>query len=162
MWKNIICKFGIPRTIILNNGRQFNSQGCRSFCSGLGIINYFSSPKHLQANGQMEVTNQTLLKSIKVRLEGAKGTWFEGLPSILWAYRTMARTPTGETPFNLTYGTEAVIPVEVGITNIRRDFFNEYVNDGQLRTNLDCLDEVRDELSQRMARYQQKMVRYYE
>ena len=110
----------------------------------------------------MEVTNQTLLKSIKVRLEGAKGTWFEGLPSILWAYLTMARTPTGETPFNLTYGTEAVIPVEVGITNIRRDFFNEDVNDGQLRTNLDCLDEVRDELSQRMARYQQKMVRYYE
>jgi len=59
----------------------------------------------------------------------------------------MARTPTGETPFNLTYSIEAVILVEVGITNIRREFFNEDVNDGYLRTNLDYLDEVRDESS---------------
>ena len=39
VWKNIICRFGIPRTIILDNGRQFDSQGFRDFCSGLGIKN---------------------------------------------------------------------------------------------------------------------------
>ena len=53
---------------------------------------------------------------IKTRLEGAKGLWPEELPNILWAYRTTVRTPTGETPFRLTYGTEAVIPVEIGLT----------------------------------------------
>ena len=50
VWKNIICRFGIPRTIISNNRRQFDSQNFRDFCSGLGIKNQFSSPRHPQAN----------------------------------------------------------------------------------------------------------------
>ena len=72
-WKNIICRFGIPLTIILDNGRQFDNQGFRDFCSGLGIKNQFSSLGHPQANGQTEVTNQTLLKIIKIKLDDAKG-----------------------------------------------------------------------------------------
>ena len=51
VWKNIICRFGIPLTIILDNGRQFDSQAFRDFCSGLGIKNQFLSPGHPQANG---------------------------------------------------------------------------------------------------------------
>ena len=73
----------------------------------------------------------------------------------------MARTPTGETSFNLTYGTEAVIPVEVGLTSLRREFFDEQNNDDQLKQNLDFLDEVRDQAAQRMAKYQQKIAEYY-
>ena len=129
VWKNIICRFGIPRTIISDNGRQFYSQAFRSFCSNLGIRNKYSSPGHPQANGQTKLTNRTLLRLIKSRLVGAKGAWPEELPNVLWAYRTMMRTPTGETPFNLTYGTEAVIPVEVGLTSLRREFFDEQDND---------------------------------
>ena len=106
-------------TIISDNGRQFDSQGFRDFCSNLGIRNQFSSPGHPQANGQTEVTNRTLLKIIKAKLDDVKGAWPEELPNVLWAYRTTARTPTGETPFRLTYGIEAVILVEVGVTSIR-------------------------------------------
>ena len=105
---NIICKFGIPLTIISDNGGQFNSQAFRDFCSGLGIKNQFLLPGHPQANGQTEVTNRTLLKIIKTKLDDAKGTWPEELPIVLWAYRTTARTPTGETPFRLTYRTEEI------------------------------------------------------
>ena len=60
----------------------------------------------------------------------------------------MARTPTRETSFRLTYGTEAVISVEVGVTRIRQEVFNEESNDDHLRINLDCLDEVRDSFQQ--------------
>ena len=77
VWKNIVCRFGIPRTIISDNGCQFDSQRFRSFCSSLGIKNKYSSPGHLQANGQTEVTNRTLLRIIKSRLVGAKGAWPE-------------------------------------------------------------------------------------
>jgi len=49
----------------------------------------------------------------------AKGEWPKELPSILWAYKTTARTPKGEKPFNLTYGTKAVIAVEIGLTSLR-------------------------------------------
>ena len=64
-------------------------------------------------------------------------------------------------PFNLTYCTEAVIPVAVGLTSLKREFFDEQSNDDQLKLNLDCLDEVRDQASQRMTKYQQKMAEYY-
>ena len=62
--------------------------------------------------------------------------------------------PIGETPFNLTYDTEAVISVEVGLTSLKTKFFDEQSNEDQLKLNLDCLDEVRDHASQRMAKYQ--------
>ena len=54
----------------------------------------------------------------------------------------------------LTYGTEAVIPAEVGITSIRREIFHEESNDDQLKVNLDCLVEVKDEASNRISKYQ--------
>ena len=66
----------------------------------------------------------------------------------------------GKTPFNLTYGIEAVISVEVGLASLRTEFFNEQSND-QLKLNLDCLDEVRDRASQKMTKYQLKMAEYY-
>ena len=107
------------------------------------------------------MTNRTLLKIIKTKLDNAKGAWPEELPHVLWAYRTTARTPTGETPFRLTYGTEAVIPVEVGVTSTRQTLFCEEGNDEKLRLNLDCLDKMRDKASSRMTKCQQKMAEYY-
>ena len=77
----------------------------------------------------MEVTNRTLIKIIKAKLDEAKGAWPEELPNVLWAYRTIARTLIGETPFKLTYGTEVVISVELGIISIRREAFHEENND---------------------------------
>ena len=70
-----------------------------------------------------------MLKIIKTRLEGAKGIWPEELPSILWAYRTTTRMPTRETPFRLTYGSEAIILVEVGLTSYRVHNHDESKND---------------------------------
>ena len=95
-----------------------------------------------------------MLKIIKVWLEEVKGTWPEELPHVLWAYRTTTRTPIGETFFRLTYGTETVILVKVGVTSMRREAFSEDSNDNQLRVNLDILDEVRDGASQKMTKYQ--------
>ena len=73
----------------------------------------------------------------------------------------MTRTPTGETPFNLTYGTKAIISVEVGLTSLKREFFDEQDNNDQLKHNLDLVDEVRDQVAQRMAKYKQKIAEYY-
>lgn len=89
-WSSIINWFGILRY--------------QEFCVGLGIKNHYSSPAHPEANGQVEVTNKTLIGTIKKRLEGSKGLWPEELPSVLWAYRTTTRAPTRETPFSLAFG----------------------------------------------------------
>ena len=65
VWRNIICKFGIPRILVSNNGKQFDNSAFKDFCLELGIKNHYSSPVHPQANGQVEVTNRSLLKIIK-------------------------------------------------------------------------------------------------
>ena len=73
VWRNIICRFGIPRILVFDNRKQFNNSAFNNFCLELGIKNHYSSPAHPQANGQVEVTNRSLLKIIKTRFEGAKG-----------------------------------------------------------------------------------------
>ena len=74
------------------------------------------------------MTNRSLLKIIKTRLKGAKGAWLEELQNVLWAYRTTTRVPTRETPFRLTFGTEAVIPVEVEPTSYRVKTYEDQKN----------------------------------
>ena len=83
MWKNIVSKFGVPKVLVSDNGRQFDNTLFRDFCAHFEIQNHYSSPAHPQANGQVEVANQSLLKIIKTRLVGAKGVWLDELPGVL-------------------------------------------------------------------------------
>ena len=83
VWKNIICRFGVPHVIISNNGKQFDNSNFRKFCQDLGVKNHYFSPRHPQANGQIEVTNRNFLKIIKTWLKGAKGAWPEELQNVL-------------------------------------------------------------------------------
>ena len=118
-WKNIICQFEIPLAIIADNGPQFDSVMFRTFCSELKIKNLCFIPRYSQSNEQVETTNKTLLSVLKKKLEKAKGKWVEELPGVLWAYWTTLGRPTGNTPFVLAYGMDAVIPIEIGMPTAR-------------------------------------------
>ena len=109
VWKNIVSRFWVPNSLISDNGLQFNGKDFRAFCSDLGIKTRYSTPAYLQRNGQVEITNKAIMNGLKRRLDGAKGRWAKELPNILWASHTTPRRSTGETPFSLTYGAEAVI-----------------------------------------------------
>ena len=129
-----------------------NNDAFRDFCLQLGIKNHYSSPAHPQVNGQVEVINRSLLKIIiKTLLEWAKGIWPEELPSVLWACRMTARTPIGETPFQLAYKSETVISAEVGLISYRVVYHDESRNDEAMRLQLDLVDEVRTAAEQRLA-----------
>ena len=71
------------------------------------------------------------------------------------------RTPIGETPFRLTYGSEAIIPAEVGLTSYRVHNHDESRNDKAMWLQLDLIDEIRSAAEQRLARYQDRMARHY-
>ncbi|XP_038707287.1 uncharacterized protein LOC120002598 [Tripterygium wilfordii] len=101
-----------------DNGTQFSSAKFKEFCGGYGIKNLYSTPAYPQCNGQAEASNKIILDEIKKRLESSKGRWVEELPSVLWAYRTTPRRSTGESPFVLAYGAEAVIPLEIGLPTL--------------------------------------------
>uniref|UniRef100_A0A2N9I3J5 Uncharacterized protein n=1 Tax=Fagus sylvatica TaxID=28930 RepID=A0A2N9I3J5_FAGSY len=162
VWKNIITRFGIPRVLVSDNGSQFTRGPFREFCEQYGIRNHFSTPAYPQANGQAESSNKTLLDGIKKRLENAKGRWVEELSSILWTYRTTPRCSTGETPFSLTYGVEAVIPLEIGLPTIRTEYYDPVTNETSLATELDLAEERRDSALIHLAAYQNGLRRIYE
>ena len=161
MWRAIICRFGIPRALVSDNGKQFDNAKFRDFYAELRIKNYYSSPVHSQSNEQAEVTIRTLKAALTTKLEDLKGKWVEYLPEVLWAYRTTQKSATWETPFALAFGTEAVAPVEVGIKSPRIELASEEHNDEALRLNLDLLDEKREQVLRCIEDYQRKTTRYY-
>ncbi|KAL0303062.1 UNVERIFIED_CONTAM: hypothetical protein Sradi_6174300 [Sesamum radiatum] len=116
----------------------------------------FTTVVHPQANGQVEVTNRILLQGIKRRLERVGVNWAEELTSVLWAYRTIPRESTGESPFSLVYGTEAIIPAELGIPSHRVMNFSVECNE-----NLDLIEELREKAFLCIQRYKNIMINSY-
>lgn len=161
VWKNIVCRYGVPKMIISDNGKQFANDPFRAWCEELHIEQRFTSVAHPQANGQTEVTNRIILQGLKTRLGRAKGNWVEELPNVLWSYRTTPKTGTDETPFSLVYGSEAVIPAEIGMPTYRIDFFDAADNPEELRLNLDLLEERRELAALRESKYKSAISQHY-
>ena len=65
IWKNIVFRFDIPRTIISDNGPQFDSWVYKNLCRELKIKNLYFSPRYSQSNGQAKASNKTLLTALK-------------------------------------------------------------------------------------------------
>ncbi|XP_016192792.1 uncharacterized protein K02A2.6-like [Arachis ipaensis] len=114
MWRQVITRFGIPEVVVSDNGTQFTDKKFAEFLFGLGIKQRFSSVEHSQTNSQVEAVNKVILLGLKKRLDNKKGAWADELASVLWSYRTTEQSSTGETPFRLMYGVDAMVPVEIG------------------------------------------------
>ncbi|KAM2716207.1 hypothetical protein EV2_045717 [Malus domestica] len=162
VWKNILCRFGIPNAIVTDNGRQFNNKKFKMFCSKFNINLCFASPAHPQSNGQVEAVNKIIKRTLKTSLDKAKGCWPEFVPQVLWSYRTSYRTSTGETPFSLAFGTEAVVPVELEQATYRIQNYIQSKNDKQLTLNLDLVEEHRNQAHLRNVAYKQRISNYYD
>ncbi|XP_028103885.1 uncharacterized protein LOC114302960 [Camellia sinensis] len=161
VWQNIITRFGIPKALISDNGTQFDGKLFHRFCEELKIEFYNSMPAYPQSNGQAESSNKTILDGLKKGLEKAKGKWAEELLNVLWAYRTTPRRSTGETPFALAYGMEAVIPLEIGMPTIRSKSFQPDLNEEAVALELDLAEERREWALIHIAAYQQELSKKY-
>ncbi|GJX09627.1 reverse transcriptase domain-containing protein [Tanacetum coccineum] len=109
VWDNIVCRFGLPGEIISDNGKQFRDNPFKDWCEKLCIRQCFASVKHPQANGLVERENRSLDEGIKAC--------------------------NRETSFSLTYGTKAVIPVEIGMPTLRTAEVDMIKNDEALEIN---------------------------
>ncbi|XP_070005391.1 uncharacterized protein [Nicotiana sylvestris] len=130
----------------------------------------FSQGMQLEAEKELQVFNGANLETWTLFTDGSsnvkgaeesKGNWPEMLPGVLWAYRTTAKTSTGETPFSLVYGVEALIPVEIGEPSTRFTQATEESNDKEMHLNLDLLEGRREAALIRMAAQKQVIERYY-
>nr|GEX37084.1 reverse transcriptase domain-containing protein [Tanacetum cinerariifolium] len=113
--------------------------------------------QHPHANGLLERENMSLDEEIKARLDERSKDWLEEISHVLWAHRTMIKSSNGETPFSLTYGTKAVIPVEIGMTTLRTAEVDMIKNDEALEINLDIFKERRERAAIQEAKSKAKM-----
>ncbi|GKV52487.1 hypothetical protein SLEP1_g59063 [Rubroshorea leprosula] len=161
LFNSILCRFGIPKRIIADNGPQFRAAALRLFCDDYGIELALTSVYTPQSNGQAESVNKIVLRGLKTRVLAAHSNWVDELNKVLWSCRTTPRSATCETPFSLAYGAEAVIPVEVGLPSERAGRYDDLNNEQLLRENLDFIEEVREMSRIRNVAHQSRVAKFY-
>ncbi|GJT38842.1 reverse transcriptase domain-containing protein [Tanacetum coccineum] len=116
---NIVCRFRLSAVVITDNEMQLINEPFKSWAENLRIKLISTLVYHPQANGAVERANRIIMQGIQTRLHQEGAGWVEELPNVLWVHMTMPKTSNGETLFSLVYGTEAVIPAEVGMPTRR-------------------------------------------
>ncbi|CAL8117362.1 unnamed protein product [Prunus armeniaca] len=116
---HIVHRFGIPETITVDNGPVFESAKTREYAERIGIKLVHSTPYYPQSNGQAEASNKVIKGILEKMIEGKPRAWHDLLPEALWAYRVSKRSATGTSPYALTYGHDAIVPMELKVRSLR-------------------------------------------
>ncbi|XP_073121820.1 uncharacterized protein [Henckelia pumila] len=156
-------RYGIHKYLTkgsLDNERQFCGLKVRAWCKEMKIEQVFTSVSYPQGNGKVEVTNRTIVQALKTRLDTAGGKWVDELPSMLWSYQTTTKSGTGETPYNMVYGTEAVFPDDIGQESARIIAYSPD-NKNLREMDLDLVEESRARAATRLVGYRKRMIQDY-
>jgi hypothetical protein len=82
-WQNIVCRFGVPRKITVNNAKQFDCHIFKDFCHQMGVEAAFTSIYHPQSNGAVKKANALIFIAIeKIQENQSKGKWVELKPNL--------------------------------------------------------------------------------
>ncbi|XP_074298835.1 uncharacterized protein LOC141629788 [Silene latifolia] len=158
---NIICRYGVPSEIVCDNGTPFVAKKTKDFCDEWNINLLTSTPGYPKSNGQAESSNKVVISCLKKKLKRRRSRWAEELPFVLWADRTTPKASTGQTPYSLVYGCEAVIPAEVQVPTSRYILNNVEANSSLMQDNLIVTEELKDAAKIRITSYQQAVARTY-
>ena len=141
----VVHRYGVPHSIITDNGSNFTVDEVKSWCGKMGIKLNYASVYHPQTNGQVEWANSLIMSGIKPRLvrslTESNTQWVEELDSVLWGLRTTLNRTTGYTPFFMVYGAEAVLPCDIIHDSPRVRMYEEKEAELDRQYNLDALEE---------------------
>jgi transposase InsO family protein len=116
---DIVYRFGVPNSIITDNGSQFTGRKFLEFCDKFHIRVDWAAVAHPQTNDQVERANGMIIQGLKPRifdrLNKSGRKWFQELPEVVWSLKTIPSRATGFTSFFLVYGAEAILPHGLGI-----------------------------------------------
>jgi transposase InsO family protein len=161
---DIVYRFGVPNSIITDNGSQFTGRKFLEFCNKFHIRVDWAAVAHPQTNGQVERAIGMILQGLKPRifdwLNKSCRKWLQELPAVVWSLRTTPSRATRFTPFFLVHGAEAVLPTDLKYGSPRVRGYNEGANQRACEDSLDQLDEARTVALMHSARYQQALRRY--
>jgi transposase InsO family protein len=138
---NIIHRFGVPNSIITDNGTQFTGKKFLDFCEDHHIRVDWAAVAHPMTNGQVERTNGMILQGLKPRIYNDLNKfgkwWMRELPSVVWSLRTTPSRATGFSPFFLVYGAEAVLPTDLEYGSPRTKAYDDRSNQTSREDSLD-------------------------
>jgi hypothetical protein len=161
---DIIYLFGVPNSIIIDNGSQFTGRKLLEFCDKFHIHVDWVAVAHPQTNGQVERANGMILQGLKPRifdkLNKSGRKWLQELPTVVWSLKTTPSRATGFTSFFLVYDAEAILPTDLEYGSPRVQSYDEGTNQRAHEDSLDQLDEAHIVALMHSARYQQTLRRY--
>jgi transposase InsO family protein len=166
--QHIVYRFGIPQTLTTDQGAAFMSHQFKDFEKSLRIKLLNSSSYYAQANGQAESSNKVLIKLTKKKIADEPKRWHEVLSEALWAHRVSQHGATKVTPFELVYGQEAVLPIEVNLqawrvacqNSLSAEVYGELMLDridGNIESRLTALREIEKEKLRVVRAYNKKV-----
>jgi hypothetical protein len=158
-WQNIICRFGVLKAIIVDNGAQFDSEAFRTFCDQIRTNMHFASVRHPESNGLVERANGVILTGIMRSIFNlSKGKWPDELVKVVWNHNTLVSKSTGFTPFNLMFRDEAITPEEAETGSIRTlaSTDDEYT----CKISKDSIEGIRLQQIDHINKYQAKIVKW--
>ncbi|CAL9005839.1 unnamed protein product [Prunus brigantina] len=161
---HIVHRFGILETITADNGPIFASAETREYAERMGIKLVHSTPYYPQSNGQAEASNKVIKGILEKMIEEKPRAWHDLLPEALWAYRTSKRSATGTSPYALTYGHDAIVPMELKVRSLRvteRPRQNEKDYTAAMTQELEDLEQSRIDACNLMQAQKQIAARAY-
>ena len=118
-----ICRYGAPRSIHTDQGRNFDSLLFKEMCRLLNITKTRTTPYHPQSDGLIERFNRTVLAMLSMFVNDNQATWDVLLPYVMLAYRSSVQATTGFTPYKVMFGQEVVLPIDIMLNLDSRETF---------------------------------------
>ncbi|XP_038058673.1 uncharacterized protein LOC119729953 [Patiria miniata] len=115
--EEFVCRFGVPRTLHTDQGRNFEANLLAEVCKILGVEKTRTTPYNPKSDGMVERFNRTLVNIVAIMMkdQGNKKDWDRELPFATAAYRSTPQESTGETPNMVMLGREVSLPIDLTI-----------------------------------------------
>jgi hypothetical protein len=160
-WQNIVCRFGVPKAITVDNGTQFDAETFKDFCDQIGMKIHFALVRHPESNGLVERANGIIMMGImKLIFNQSRGKWPDELIKVVWSHNTTISRSTGFTPFKLLFGDDAIIPEEGKAGSIRTTASAE--DEANYHVAKDTIEGTRLQAVENINKYQAETIKWHD